>query len=110
MYKEATIHVPVLYNTGKTIEQSKHAQFEEEILNNLSNGFSISQVSGVWRNDKGKIYREEMNRYTIAVKYDTIEKQYESHRRLKELARFAKKQYDQEAIYIINPNGQVEFI
>lgn len=71
---------------------AKHHRIFYKFILNLSKGYSVlSELEGVWQNEKGTIYQEKMIPVRIACTDEQI----------KEIAEFAKTHYEQEAIFVL---------
>ena len=61
---ELTVIVPTADNDGKTL-QPVIDRFEGFLLDTVG-GFSRDAISGAWKDETGKIYRDTSYRYTVS--------------------------------------------
>lgn len=60
---ELTVIVPTADNAGKTL-QPEIDRFEAFLLD-ACGGFSRDVISGAWKDDSGKVYRDSSYRYSL---------------------------------------------
>jgi hypothetical protein len=92
---EIQMLIPVADNGGVTFTAEHHRAFEVAILNRFG-GFSIypTETVGSWRDDDGRVYVDRTRVYSIAIG------SIAAGAKIASLARFAKRHYRQEAIFI----------
>lgn len=61
------IILPKRDNAGTRVYMA-HKKFELELLE-CYGGFTVAECGGAWKDDDGKVYRDESLVYTIAVDY-----------------------------------------
>ena len=99
----AQIILPKFDNDGQTLVW-QHEVYQEAFCK-VFGGFTAYDVRGGWMNEQGKLFRDESVSYHIAM-----EETPECFDALRTLARAAAGECKQEAIFIVLPNGNVEFI
>ena len=97
----AQIILPKTDNDGNSLVW-QHEQYQKAFCA-IYGGYTSYEVQGGWMNDEGKLYRDESIAYHIAMDdMGTI--------KLRALAQAAAHELKQECIFIVLPNGNVEFI
>lgn len=102
MLAEAHIHLPALDNKGNAMPHL-HRDLKMSLCQ-MFGGCTITDAQGCWISPDGKFYDEPVVRYTVACHIDNAEEQ------LRSLASDLKAAAAQEAIYLVQPSGRVEFI
>lgn len=95
--------IPKLDNDGKTLVW-QHQVYQEAFCACFG-GYTAYDVRGGWMNEHGKLFHDESVSYHIAMD-DTAE----NAAKLRKLAQAAAGELKQECIFIVLPNGNVEFI
>lgn len=95
--------IPKLDNDGQTLDW-QHEVYQEAFCK-VFGGFTAYNVSGGWINEQGKLFRDESVSYHIAMDETPA-----CINALRTLARAAATECKQEAIFIVLPSGEVEFI
>ena len=99
----AQIILPKFDNDGKTLAW-QHEQYQKAFCACFG-GYTAYDVRGGWMNEHGKLFHDESVSYHIAM--DDTE---ENRDKLRKLAEAAAGECKQEAIFIVLPSGEVEFI
>lgn len=100
---QTVILIPLTDNDGEPFPSSIWHQLQESLLT-LAGGYSEEgPVSGAWRDQNGRVYRDKSLRYTVSLNSWT---QFPEWLRLVDDLR---KLYRQEALYI-EVNGSPEII
>lgn len=95
--------IPKQDNEGKSLVWH-HEQYMKAFCACFG-GFTAYDVRGGWMNEHGKLYHDESVSYHIAMD-DTAE----NVAKLRKLAEAAAGECKQEAIFIVLPSGEVEFV
>lgn len=103
MITESKIILPKLDNDGFDLSQ-QIAHVEDAILQQYG-GFNVAESKGAWRNDEGKVYRDECLTYVIAADWADANNAIA----LRQIARYAASLMQQECVYMCL-DGQVEFV
>lgn len=97
--REAKIVIPDNYNDGKPIDGAWRDQFEAALVDRF-NGFTKHSASGAWAGPNG-VQIEPVTIYIVACS---------SSRAVQAFAEQVKRDLDQQAVYIVRPSGDVQFI
>lgn len=89
------ILVPIEYNDGRKVEESKYDQLELMILEQIGGYTKETGLRGGWRDPQsGKVYRDEHVKYVIGI--DSWAKVSD----IIGIAKWIKKEWEQESVYI----------
>lgn len=99
----AQIILPKSDNDGKSLTWV-HSQYQKTFCI-VFGGFTAYDIRGGWMDDSGRIYQDESVSYHIAMEDTEGERN-----RLRGLASAARLECKQECIFIVLPNGNVEFV
>lgn len=92
---------------ARIILTSDHSpeELERRLLQAFGGFTKMSRAFGVWQSPSGEVYEEHVIVYDVAA-----EPTHENELKLRRLADWARVEYDQEAIYLRWPEGDVELI
>ena len=99
----AQIILPKTDNDGNSL-MTIHAEYRKAFCHCFG-GYTALPACGGWVDDKGKLYEDASIVYHIAMD-DT----YWNAEKVRGLANAAAHEMRQEAIFIVLPSGEVEFI
>lgn len=100
---KVTILVPSADNDGKAFGPATFAWFESQ-MKAIGGAFTrTTNVTGVWSNDAGKVYRDVNRVYFAVVDADQVDA-------FRTLARKAAEHFRQECIYLEVAPVTVEFV
>ena len=99
--KLAKIVLPVLDNAGHDLWDAHRGL--QTILINEFGGFTSYEGLGGWRNLHGKLFKERVVIYDVAMERAAAPK-------LREIAGHLARDARQESVMIVTPNGDVEFV
>lgn len=77
----------------------------EDILLQQFGGYNCTVGKGAWRNDKGKVYYDMVQVYSVAADWSLPHNSLA----LRQIARYASVLMEQESVYMCL-DGQVEFV
>ncbi len=103
MITESKLILPKFDNEGNDLSQ-QIAHVEDAILQQFG-GYNVAESKGAWRNDEGKVYRDECLTYTIAAEWSLLDNCIW----MRQIASYACAIMQQECIYMCL-DGQVEFV
>jgi hypothetical protein len=86
-----TFHLPIADNDGVPFGGAVWAWVNTQMLTRFTGWTILGQVEGVWKNDAGRVYREQLIRYRVAVDDPEV---------VREFLRAARVQFAQEAMYL----------
>lgn len=99
--KLAKLILPLLDNAGRDlIEEHRELQ---HVLRTEYGGFTSTEGVGGWRNKHGKLFNERVVIYEVAMEMAAV-----TH--FRDIAQHVASEARQEAVMIVTPCGDVEFI
>lgn len=89
------ILVPVFYNDGRMVEESKFDQLECLIMEQVGGYTQETGLRGGWRDPRtGRVYQDKHVKYVIGI--DSWSKVLD----IIKIAQWVKKEWDQESVFL----------
>lgn len=101
--KQAYLAIPLFDNDGEPLA-NLHVWVSEHLLHEFG-GFTSWKMFGIGTLNNGRVKDDRGLVYCVAM-----EPSLKNAEKLREIARFVRRQAEQESVYIVLADGQVEFV